>query len=77
MVDHKHYTWRVTGSEEDSEHVALCAGFPGLSFLADKPVVALRGLVRLVGEVMEDMPENGEPIPEPLAKKSYSGKQEV
>ena len=77
MADHKHYTWRVIGSEEDSEHVALCAEFPGLSFLADKPVDALRGLVRLVGEVMEDMAENGEPIPEPLAKKSYSGKQEV
>ena len=77
MVDHKHYTWRVTGSEEDSEHVALCAGFPGLSFLADKPVDAPRGLVRLIGEVMEDMAENGEPIPEPLAKKSYSGKQEI
>lgn len=77
MVDHKHYTWRVTWSEEDGEHVALCAEFPGLSFLADKPVDALRGLVRLVGEVMEDMAENGEPIPEPLAKKSYSGKFQV
>ena len=77
MVDHKHYTWRVTGSEEDREHVALCAGFPDLSFLADQPVDAPRGLVRLVGEVMEDMAENGEPSPEPLAKKSYSGKQEV
>ena len=72
MVDHKHYTRRVIGSEEDSEHVALCAEFPGLSFLADKPVDAPRGLVRPVGEVLEDMAENGEPIPEPLAKKSYA-----
>ena len=68
MVDHKHYTWRVTGSDKDREHVALCAEFPGLSSLADKPVDALRGLVRLVGEVMADMAENGEPIPERLAK---------
>ena len=68
MVDHKHYTWRVTWSDEDGEHVAPCAGFPGLSFLADKPVDAPRGLVKLVGEVMEDMVENGELIPEPLAK---------
>ena len=72
MVDHKHYTWRVIGSDEDREHVALCAEFPGLSFLADKPVDALRGLLRLVGEVMAYMAENGEPIPEPLAKKSYA-----
>jgi hypothetical protein len=35
MVDHKHYTYRVTWSEDDGEHVALCAEFPGLSFLAE------------------------------------------
>ena len=77
MVDHKHYTYRVTWSEEDGEHVALCAEFPSLSFLADKPINALQGLVKLVGEVIKDMAENGEPIPEPLAEKSYSGKFQV
>lgn len=49
MLDHKHYTYRVTWSEEDNEHVALCAELPSLSFLADKPVNALQGLVELEG----------------------------
>ena len=77
MVDYKHYTYRVTWSEEDGEHVALCAEFPSLSYLAEKPTNALQGLVKLVGEVVEDMEENGEPIPEPIAGKAYSGKFQV
>lgn len=27
----KHYTYRVTWSQEDGEHVGLCAEFPSLS----------------------------------------------
>ena len=77
MVDHQHYTYRVTWSEEDEEHVALCAEFPSLSFLADKPINALQGLVELVGEVVEDMEESGESVPEPISGKSYSGKFQV
>ena len=77
MVDHQHYTYRVTWSEEDGEHVALCAEFPSLSYLAEKPANALQGLVKLVGEVVADMDANGEPVPEPIAAKSYSGKFQV
>ena len=77
MIDHKHYTYRVTWSEEDNEHVALCAELPSLSFLADQPASALQGLVELVGEVIDDMTKNDEPIPEPLATKSYSGRFQV
>ncbi len=77
MVDHTHYTYRVTWSEDDGEHVALCAEFPSLSFLANKPVNAFQGLVALVEEVLQDMKENGETIPEPLAAKEYSGKFQV
>lgn len=74
MVNHKHYTYRVTWSEEDGEHLALCAEFPSLSYLAANPTVALKNMVKLVGEVVEDMAANGEPIPMPLADKQYSGK---
>ncbi len=77
MVDHQHYTYRVTWSEEDGEHVALCAEFPSLSYLAKKPTNALQGLVKLVGSVVVDMIENGEPVPEPIAAKTYSGKFQV
>lgn len=77
MVDHEHYTYRVTWSEEDGEHVALCAEFPSLSYLAEKPSKALQELVKLVGEVVADLKANGELIPEPLAAKKYSGKFQV
>lgn len=77
MVNHKHYTYRVTWSEEDGEFVALCAEFPSLSYLAAKHVDALRGVVDIVGEVIKDMLANGEPIPVPFADKKYSGKFQV
>src|SRR5450830_1095471 len=43
----KHYTYRVTWSPEDGEHVGLCAEFPSLSWLAKTPEAALKG-IRLV-----------------------------
>lgn len=77
MVDHKHYTYRITWSEDDAEFVALCAEFPSLSFLAADQTAALEGLIALVGEVVKDMVASGEPVPTPLADKDYSGKFQV
>jgi predicted HicB family RNase H-like nuclease len=77
MVDHQHYTYRVTWSEDDGEFVALCAEFPSLSFLADSQTAALKGLTKLVKRVVEDMAANGEHVPTPLADKEYSGKFQV
>jgi len=68
------YTYRVTWSEEDSEHVGLCAEFPSLSWLSGTPESALKGIRKLVSEVVEDMEANGETIPEPIACRHYSGK---
>ena len=68
------YTYRVTWSEEDQEHVGLCAEFPSLSWLAASPEAALRGIRTVVAEVVEDMQANGEAIPEALASRRYSGK---
>ena len=42
-----HYTYRVTWSAEDSEHVGLCAEFPSLSWLAPTPEKALSGIRRV------------------------------
>ena len=70
----EHYTYRVTWSEEDGEHVALCLEFPSLSYLADTPAEALEGLIAMVGEVVDDMTASGETVPEPLSKRIYSGK---
>lgn len=77
MVDHKHYTYRVRWSAEDKEFVALCAEFPSLSFLATDQTVALKGLIDLVGEVVEDISANGEHVPLPLADRDYSGRFQV
>jgi len=68
-----HYTYRVTWSPEDCEHVGLCVEFPSLSWLARTPEAALRGIRRLVAEVIADMDESGEAKPLPLAEKNYSG----
>ncbi len=69
-----HYTYRVTWSQEDGEHIALCAEFPSLSWLAKTPEKALTGIRKLVGEVVTEMQVAGEPVPIPLAEKQYSGR---
>jgi predicted HicB family RNase H-like nuclease len=69
-----HYTYRVTWSEEDGEHVGQCAEFPSLSWLATTPEAALQGIRELVAEVVADMKSEGEEIPEPIASRRFSGK---
>ena len=68
------YTYRVTWSEDDNEYVGLCAEFPSLSWLAQTPEAALKGIRKLVADVVKDMHENGETVPEPIASRHYSGK---
>lgn len=68
------YTYRVTWSENDGEHLGLCAEFPSLSWLASTPEAALKGLRKIVAEVVDDLQANGEHVPEPLATRHYSGK---
>lgn len=68
------YTYRVTWSEDDGEYVGLCAEFPGLSWLAGNPEAALKGIRKVVADVLKDMLRSGEPIPEPLACREFSGK---
>jgi len=68
------YTYRVTWSEDDNEYVGLCAEFPSLSWLAKKPEGALKGIRKLVEDVVKDMRNQGEDVPEPIACRHYSGK---
>ncbi|MFP5381375.1 MAG: type II toxin-antitoxin system HicB family antitoxin [Gammaproteobacteria bacterium] len=72
-----HYTFRVTWSPEDGEHVGLCAEFPSLSWLAGTPESALKGIRRLVAEAVADMQASGETVPVPFAEKRYSGEFRV
>jgi predicted HicB family RNase H-like nuclease len=69
-----HHTYRVTWSKEDGQSVGLCVEFPSLSWLASTPEKALRGIRKMVADVVKDMKAAGEPIPEPLSTRRYSGK---
>lgn len=67
IMNIKHYTYRVTWSPEDGEHVGLCAEFPSLSWLAKTPVAALKGIQKVVADVVLDMQASGEPVPVAVA----------
>lgn len=69
-----HYTYRVTWSADDNEYAGLCAEFPSLSWLSKTPEGALRGIRKVIADVVKDMKKNKEEIPEPIANRNYSGK---
>ncbi|MCW6005275.1 type II toxin-antitoxin system HicB family antitoxin [Micromonospora sp. CPCC 205371] len=75
--DVSHFTYRVTWSAEDDEFLATCVEFPSLSWLAPSQIEALQGLENLLREVLADMAEQGEQVPQPFADRSYSGKFNV
>ena len=72
-----HYTYRVTWSPEDGEHVGLCAEFPSLSWLATTPEAALKGIRQVVADSVADLRASGEEVPAPLAERHYSGEFRV
>ena len=67
------YTYRVSFSVEDNEYVAVCAELPGLSVLEKDPAEALRGAREVAAVGIEMLAENGDPIPQPLATRPFSG----
>ncbi len=73
----EHYTYRVTWSAEDGEHVGLCAELPSLSWLAPTPEEALAGIRALVTSAVKAMVDQGEEVPQPLAERHYSGEFRV
>jgi predicted HicB family RNase H-like nuclease len=74
IKDYDRYTYRVTWSEEDQEHVGLCAEFPSLSWLDASPEKALCGVRNLVKKALVHIRENDEVVPQPFSLKSFSGK---
>lgn len=74
MINCEHYTYRITWSADDEEFVGLCAEFPSLSFLAATRTAALDGIVNTVSTIIDDLNDNHEPIPTPIAEKQFSGK---
>ena len=72
-----HYTYRVTWSPEDQDYIGLCAEFASLSWLAKTPERALKGIQKIVADVVADLQASGEPVPVALAEKHYSGEFRV
>ena len=72
-----HYTYRVTWSVDDAEHIGLCAEFASLSWLAPTPEEALSGIRAVVADVVKDLRASGESVPDPIAERRYSGQFRV
>lgn len=73
MTDVSHYTYRVTWSAEDKEHLGLVAEFPSLSWLDRDQIGALTGIRALVSDVVADLESTGAGVPRPFAERRYSG----
>jgi predicted RNase H-like HicB family nuclease len=73
MQPWEQYGYRVFWSAEDGEYVGICAELPGLSWLAKKPEAALRGVRGVAREAVEILQQAGDPVPEPIATRTYSG----
>lgn len=67
------FSYRVFWSPEDSEYVGVCAELSGLSWLAKTPEEALRGIRRAAHESVKILEADGDPVPEPIAARDYSG----
>lgn len=67
------YSYRVFWSEEDREYVGVCAELPGLSWLAKSAEEALRGIRRAARDGVKVLQQDGDPVPEPIAARSFSG----
>lgn len=68
------YRYSVQWSPEDNEFVATILEFPSLSWLDEDQFEALRGLERLVAEVVADLERSGEPVPPPISSQNFSGR---
>lgn len=77
MINPKHYSYRVFWSEEDDCFIGVCTEFPSMSHVDDAPDKALNGILEVVGDAVQWLAEDGDPIPEPLESRTYSGRFHV
>lgn len=73
MNGHDRYTYRVIWSHEDEMYVGLCAEFGLLSHLDDTPEGAFAGIRDVVAFAVNSLQEDGDPIPELLSTRRFSG----
>jgi len=70
----QHYTYRVHWSPEDELFVGTVAELPSLSWLDADQMEAFAGIYRVAAETVADLEADGDPVPEALADREYSGK---
>jgi predicted HicB family RNase H-like nuclease len=68
------YAYSVMWSEEDQVYIGRVAEFASLAAHGASPTLALREITEVVGSVLDDLVESGEPVPPPLSKRPFSGK---
>ncbi len=73
----EHYLYTVGWSEDDEAYVARVVEFPSLAAHGDSQEAALRSIQQVVKAVLKDMTGSKEPIPQPLGKRSFSGRLNV
>jgi predicted HicB family RNase H-like nuclease len=71
------YLYTVGWSEDDEAYVARVAEFPSLAAHGDSQEAALREIQIVVKAVLKDLAASKEPIPQPLGKRSFSGRLNV
>ena len=71
------YSYSVMWSEADAAFIGRVMEFPSLAAHGSTQEKALREIRIVVGYVLADMAENGETVPVPISKRSYSGKLNV
>lgn len=68
------YTYITFWSEEDGEYVSTVIEFPSLSWMDEDAERSRAGLQSVVSEVIADMEQTGESVPQPLGEREYSGR---
>ena len=67
------YSYSVVWSEEDQLFIGRVVEWPFLAAHGDTQEDALREIRKAIAHAMEDCEANGDFIPKPLSKRSYSG----
>lgn len=73
MYKPEEYSYRVFWSEEDQAFIATVVEFPRMSSIEDTQEAALSGMVEQLRFVIGEIEKDGDEVPVPLSKKSYSG----
>lgn len=71
------YSYETSWSEQDAAFIARVQEFPSLAAHGESPEQALGELRSLVAFVLEELREEGSPIPIPLSLRDYSGRFNV